>query len=123
MELTALGHKNVLATHKTTLEFTKDDYLTKKGDCIMGIKLNKIPKAMHGKIKIILKINNLKEEIEAEANPEFNHKSEMVIRISDFKDNRTYATRANKASKDINRKIIDILKNPKKEIKIQLSSL
>tara|TARA_Y100000034_G_scaffold54516_1_gene66808 strand:+ start:705 stop:1076 length:372 start_codon:yes stop_codon:yes gene_type:complete len=123
MELTALGHKNVLATHKTTLEFTKDDYLTKKGDCILAINLDKIPKAMQGKIKIILKINNLTEEIKAEANPDFNHKTEMVIRISDFKDNRTYATRANKASKDINKNIIKLLKNPKNKLKIQLASL
>jgi hypothetical protein len=91
MELTALGHKNVLATHKTTLEFTKDDYLTKKGDCILAINLDKIPKAMQGKIKIILK--------------------------------RTYATRANKASKDINKNIIKLLKNPKNKLKIQLASL
>jgi len=123
MKLTASGHKNVLSTHRNTLEFTKDDYLTKKGDCIVGIKLDKIPKSMNGKIKIILKINNLVEEIEAEANPDFNHNSEMVIRITDFKDDRTFATRSNKAAKDINRKIIELLKNPKEKIKIKLVSL
>jgi hypothetical protein len=33
----AQGHENILATHKTTLEFTKDKRLSKKGDCIVAV--------------------------------------------------------------------------------------
>ena len=33
----AFGHKNLLGTHKNTLEFTKDKNLTLKGDCIVGV--------------------------------------------------------------------------------------
>ena len=40
------GHENITARHKTTLEFTKDEDLSLKGDCIVGVKagfqLNKI---------------------------------------------------------------------------------
>ena len=32
------GHENILSTHKTTIEFTKDSELTLDGDCILGIK-------------------------------------------------------------------------------------
>ncbi|MGB9674949.1 MAG: DUF371 domain-containing protein, partial [Nanopusillaceae archaeon] len=31
------GHKLVKATHKSTLEITKDNFLTERGDCIIGI--------------------------------------------------------------------------------------
>ena len=33
----AFGHKNITANHKTTLEFTKENSVTKKGDCIIGV--------------------------------------------------------------------------------------
>ena len=34
----AYGHPNILATHKTTLEFTKDKEVSLKGDCIVAVK-------------------------------------------------------------------------------------
>ena len=33
----AYGHKNILGTHKATLEFTKDEEVSLKGDCIVGV--------------------------------------------------------------------------------------
>jgi uncharacterized protein len=120
MKFKAYGHENLLATHKNTFEFTKDDFLTKQGDCIVGIKLDKIPEAKEGPIKIIISVNNLKEEINAEANPNFNHENEFVIRISGFLDNRTYAIRADKAAKDFDKKMIKELKDPNQEINIEI---
>ena len=38
MRFTAFGHPNISATHKATLEFTKDTGLTAKGTCVVGIK-------------------------------------------------------------------------------------
>ncbi|KUO85763.1 MAG: hypothetical protein AT709_05205 [Caldivirga sp. MG_3] len=32
----ARGHVNVMATHRNTLEITRDDYVTKRGDCIVA---------------------------------------------------------------------------------------
>ena len=40
-EITAYGHENILGTHKTTLEITKEDSLTKRGDCVIAIAANK----------------------------------------------------------------------------------
>lgn len=37
----AHGHENVLATNRTTLEVTKDQHLTKKGDCIIAVSADK----------------------------------------------------------------------------------
>ena len=34
------GHKNILAKHRNTLEFTKDKDLTLNGDCIVGVNAN-----------------------------------------------------------------------------------
>ena len=43
-KINALGHKNVLAKHKTTLEITKDDHLTPQGDCIVAVSADRGPK-------------------------------------------------------------------------------
>src|SRR3989339_697243 len=32
------GHKNIKATHRNTLEFTKDAEVSARGDCILGIR-------------------------------------------------------------------------------------
>jgi hypothetical protein len=121
------GHSNITARHKTTLEFTKDEELGLAGDCIVGVKadfslqqLKKfIKKLNNNKITIIIEtmnnINNnsnekIVEKINAEVNPGFDSDKEMVIRKSGFIDGRTFAIRADKASIDINKRLIVYLK-------------
>jgi len=125
----AYGHPNILATHKTTLEFTKDSKLSLKGDCIVGVNsnfdLNKIKKFIknceNNKIKIIIKtINNKKIQdiIFAEINPDFNDNKELVIRKTNFVSERTFAINSNKAAFDLNRNLIGFLKKKKNRISV-----
>ena len=39
--LEAWGHPNISARNRTTFEFTKENHLTPRGDCIVGIRANK----------------------------------------------------------------------------------
>ena len=117
-EFNAFGHKNMLGTHLTTLEFTKDIHLTTKGDCIIGVNSNfslDELKKLKGKVRIVLCVKDDNEkstdEFTAEINPDFNHETEMVIRTSDFKDRRTFAINATKAARDIKREIIAKMKD------------
>ena len=125
----AYGHPNILATHKTTLEFTKDKELSLKGDCIVGVnadfelkKLKKfIQKSKNKKITITIEtISNkkIKEKINAELNPSFNSSKEFVIRKTNFVSERTFAIRANKAAFDLNRHLINFLKEKDNKISI-----
>ena len=130
----AYGHPNITAKHKTTLEFTKDKNLSLRGDCIIGvnadfslIQLKKFIKSLkNNKIEIIIglkdKVNNkiIKEEIIAEINPEFNSDREMVIRKSDFRDERTFGVRADKGAWELRREFAEILKNSSQEISIEI---
>lgn len=125
----AYGHNNITAKHKTTLEFTKDSYLTLKGDCIIGVKADFSLKEIKDfiknlkskKIKIIIKVNGLTEEINCEINPNFNSVREMVIRKSDFLDVRTFAVRASKASCNLGREFVEKIKNPNQTILVTIS--
>ena len=116
MQFTATGHLNVRSAHKTTLEFTHDDYLTKRGDCILAINANFNliiiqTEGFKNKIKITIEVDGETDELEAVYNPNFNHDQEMVIRTSDFIDERTLATKATKAAANIKRSIVEKLKN------------
>ncbi len=123
---TAYGHKNVLSTHRNTVEFTHDKELTLRGDCILAVaatySLEKIHNAhLHGKIKIRMEIDGISDEIIAEYNPLFQDPHEMVIRKTDFVDRRTFAIKADKVAKDIDRRIVEKMKNPDAVLEICIS--
>ncbi len=117
ISFTARGHKNVLSLHRNTVEFTHDKELTLRGDCILAVSadysIEKLRDAhLHGKIKIVMEIDGISDEIIAEYNPLFQDSHEMVIRRTDFVDRRTFAIKANKVAKDIDRRIVDKMKSP-----------
>ena len=130
----AHGHKNVLATHKTTFEVTKETELSKRGDCIVAVKSTIAPidlppefkeAAKKDNVKIIITIeaDNLKETIDAKGDPklQFTHPTDLVVRKSDYICGRTLAIGANKASIDFSRKLVQKLKNPNQTVKVMLT--
>ena len=128
------GHENITARHKTTLEFTKDRDLSLKGDCIIGVKAdfslpqlkNFIKSIDNNKITIIIetmnninkKNNKIIEKINAEINPGFNSDKDIVIRKSDFRDERTLAVKADKAAFELSRELIKNIIGNKQKISI-----
>ena len=54
-EITFQGHKNIVSLHARTIEITKDSYLTKNGDCIVGVSANKACKDLNTALKSRLK--------------------------------------------------------------------
>ncbi|WP_456328375.1 DUF371 domain-containing protein [Archaeoglobus sp.] len=129
-EVVARGHPNVRATHKTTLEVTKEKELTLRGDCIIGVKADKSLKDFNDEIKdwlrmgkpilveIVLPDYGLKDYLKAFGSPKltFRHETDIVIRKSDFVCDRTLAIKSNKSAKDINREMIELLRDPKTEL-------
>ncbi|MFH2020913.1 MAG: DUF371 domain-containing protein [archaeon] len=111
------GHPNVMATHNTTFEFTKDQNLSPKGDCIIGVRADFTPEDIlrllkKEEIKIIITVDDLKEEITALVNKDFSDEHEIVIRIGEHASKRTLGLRADKAAIHLDRKMIEKLKNP-----------
>jgi len=130
----ARGHKNVLSTHKTTFEVTKEATLTYQGDCIIAVESTKAAADLPlefkeaarkegARITVTIEANELKETISAEGNPQlqFTHQTDLVIRKSDYVCGRTLAIRANKAASDFSRELVEKLKDPNQEIKVTLA--
>lgn len=130
----AYGHPNILATHKTTLEFTKDNELSLKGDCIVGVRADfelkeikhLIKKSKNRKISITIRIfsknKKIKDMILAELNPNFCDGKELVIRKTDFISERTFAIKSNKAAFELNRDLIRLLNDKNSKISVILEN-
>tara|TARA_Y100000310_G_scaffold104351_1_gene102698 strand:- start:12308 stop:12718 length:411 start_codon:yes stop_codon:yes gene_type:complete len=130
---TAQGHKNLLGTHKKTLEFTKEDSLTSNGDCIIGVsadfELDKLKEIVSkgGEIKIEMVLENKDKAVFSDSlmctvNKSFNHETELVVRKSNMETDRTLGILADKGAFDINREMINELKNPEQKIIVKISS-
>ncbi|WP_297435848.1 DUF371 domain-containing protein [Thermococcus sp.] len=126
------GHENVRATHRSTLEFTKEDYLTPRGDCILCIEADKglndlsyeFKRALKAgkRLLIRIRVGDLTDEVLSEGSPDLilDHDFSMVVRKSNYIDARTLSVRANKAARDIDRKIVELLKSPERTAEIEL---
>ena len=128
--IVARGHPNVRATHRTTLEITKESHLTPRGDCIIGVCASKSIAEIDGQIKdwlrsggrveieIVLPQYGLKDRLFAFGSERlsFRHPTDIVVRKSDYVCDRTLAIKATKAAKDLNREIVELLKDPKTEL-------
>jgi hypothetical protein len=129
-----VGHINVQATHRSTVEFTRDTELSRNGDCILVVAADKSLvdfsaefkaglKKPHAKLTIKIQVDDLTEEIHAEGSPHLAliHPTEMVIRKSDFASDRTLGIHADKAACDLSRELVEKLKNPKQQAQITLT--
>ena len=127
-------HENIQATHKTTLEFTKDTHLSKKGDCIVAVAADKALADLtadfkeklrkpHAKLTITIEVDGISEQVNARGSPQLilTHLTDMVIRKSDYVCSRTLAVHADKAAQDLSRDFVEKLKNPKQKVKITLA--
>jgi hypothetical protein len=127
------GHENILATHRTTLEFTKDKRLSKKGDCIIAVAVDKALADLsprfkanlrkpNAKLTIIIEAGGIAELVQAHGAQQLilSHPTDAVIRKSDYVCGRTLAVRADKTANDLSRELVEKLKNPKQKVKITL---
>ncbi|MBU2561404.1 MAG: HAD-IIIA family hydrolase [Nanoarchaeota archaeon] len=126
---TARGHRNILATHKNTLEFTKDKEMSLDGDCILGLEadfsideLQKLAKS-HSQLRMRIKAGEFTDEIEFTVNKNFSSEQELVIRFSEFSSDRTFGFRATKSAKQLDRKLVEKLKDPGQRITVEIEPL
>jgi hypothetical protein len=129
----AYGHENIQASHKTTLEITKESWLSKKGDCIIAVSADKAITDFSSKFKddlrkenaqiaILIETEGITEVINAFGSPRLilAHPTDIVVRKSDYICDRTLAVRADKAACDLSRRLVKKLLNPKEKVKITI---
>ncbi len=128
----AKGHPNVTSAHKSTFEVTMDKEIGIRADCIIGVssrsKLEDFPEELkdaiknkNSVIKIQLETENGFDEITGYGHPELTleHPTDMVCRKSEFKCSRTLMIKADKAAIDLDRELINDLRE-REELKVKI---
>jgi uncharacterized protein len=123
-DVTFYGHPNVRSLHAKTIEITKDEHLTPRGDCIIGVRANKACEDLDEALKHRLKSNSAVVKIEIMVGDESfiitgmgDHRLSMlnphdiVIRRTNFACPRTMSVLCNKASSEVPRKIVETLQD------------
>jgi hypothetical protein len=87
-EVTFYGHPNIRSRHAKTIEITKDEHLTARGDCIVGVRANKACADFDESFKRRIKSNS-----------------------SNFVCPRTLSVLCNKASSELPRRLVNILQD------------
>ncbi len=124
---TARGHLHIRATHPTTLEFTRDTQLTTRGNCIAGVGADFAAGKLKGfftqkLVRILIQAGDAQDAVAARPNPLFSDGHELVIRTTDFRSARTFATGATKAARDLSRSLVERLKDPNATITVTIEA-
>jgi hypothetical protein len=131
--LDARGHPLIAATHPTTFEVTKEDWMTSRGTCIIGVKASKAAFDLSedfkrtasvdgSRIKVVLEVNGVREEVHGLGCSKlgFTDGKSLVCRKSGFTCGRTLMVHSDKAAVDLSRSLISMLKNPNARLEIQI---
>jgi len=130
--LHARGHPNIKASHRTTLEITKDDYVTPRGDCIIAVKATKAAADLRYELKrtitsgsyvtliLTLRPHNLIEVMQGVGAPALTLEDprSIVVRKSSFIDPRTIAIKSSKAAADLDRNFVKHLKDSNSNLEV-----
>ncbi|MFX0169976.1 MAG: DUF371 domain-containing protein [Candidatus Hodarchaeota archaeon] len=131
--LTAQGHTNIRASHRSTFEVTTDSHLTLRGDCIIGVKATHSARTLNAllgnllrkplcQIYTTLRVGTVSETIHGWGSPKLllTASSSVVWRTSSHIDDRTIAVRCDKAAQDLDRRLVELMQNPKTSLQVEL---
>ncbi len=128
------GHPNVRATHTTTFEITKEDYLTPRGDCIIGVSADKsladfndtfkkLAASDRSTLVIVIAVEGIGHDVivaRGSSNLTYSDKTKIIVRKSAYTSPNTAGIRASKAAADLNKNLINGLRKGKEGIALFL---
>ncbi|MEM2142419.1 MAG: DUF371 domain-containing protein [Candidatus Thorarchaeota archaeon] len=120
----AFGHPNILSNHKRTMEITKEDDLTRRGNCIVAVKstlsladldneIREIARNSQTVIKLTMRVGGLIEEVVGRGDPALTYSNpvSMVVRKSSFTCGRTLMINADKSASELDREFVEQLRS------------
>ena len=126
-EIKFRGHPNVLSLHARTLEITREDHLSLRGDCIIGVSANKACADLDEAVKKGVKSTGTLVKVEIIVDNEsyvvtgygddrlsLLNKHDIVIRKTRFACPRTMSVGFDRASSDLPRSMVRLLRDSKK---------
>jgi len=124
-EIRFKGHSMVRATHERTIEITREEHLTARGDCIIGVGAAKGVARLSPSTRRALRSDGARVvftivtpggrfSFSARGSKDLSLQSpiDMVIRKSSFVCGRTVAIQADSSANEIPRGVVEALKSP-----------
>lgn len=123
-EVTFYGHPNVQSLHSKTVEITKEEHLTLRGDCIIGVRANKACTSLDETLRHRLASSDSMVRIEIMVGSEsftingrgdggftLQNPHNIVIRKTSFVCPRTISVRCDRASSEVPRNMVRMLQD------------
>ena len=118
------GHENVRATHRTTIELTREPEVTPRGDCIIGVRASKGLAGFRDGFKSLVRRPGARvvalitdslghaDVVSGFGDPGLSYRDpdRIIIRRSGYIAPNTAMVRACKSAKDLSRDLINSLK-------------
>lgn len=129
------GHRNILSTHKNTIEITKDAEISKRADCIIGVLASKGCADLNPILRQWIRSGHrLEFEIkcgtssffvngQGSSSLDLSNQNDLVLRRSDYASSRTVSIRCSSAACDLPRELIRTLQNPNARGELVIRSL
>jgi hypothetical protein len=132
-KIEARGHPNVRANHKTTFEFTRDNFVTVKGDCILAVGASKAAADLSSSFKrlasselariiFIIEVDGIVDLAVGRGSKllTFTDGRAIVARKSNYVCPKTVMINSNKAARDFTRVFIEHLRDPDAKVNITM---
>jgi hypothetical protein len=133
-EVIFYGHPNVQSLHPKAIEITKDEHLTLRGDCIIGVRAEKACAGLDEPIKHKLKLNSAIVRLDLIVGTEaflitgvgdqrlsLLSPHDIVIRKTNFVCPRTMCVQCDKASLDMPRKMVKMLQDRDRKAMLRIT--
>jgi len=126
VRLTASGSPSILGLHDATLEITRDPAVTERGDCIIGVSAQFDPAALgallnYRKLHVRLCCGEHGDDFTCGVNGQFVPGHEIVFRKSSFLSERTLGVRASKSAAQLDRGLIQALRQPGSVLEVTIT--
>lgn len=128
-KIVAWGHPNVTAKNRTTFEVTKENYLTRRGDCIIAINASKGARDLNGAFKhlarskdaeitVIIDAGSYREIAKGRGDPRLtlSHATDLVARKSNYICDRTLMIETDKVAINFSRDLLKALQDPSQQV-------
>ncbi|MGI0078196.1 MAG: DUF371 domain-containing protein [Nitrososphaerales archaeon] len=129
------GHSNILGLHRNTIEVTKEEEISRRADCIIGVRATKacsdlssalrqhIQRGGYLRFEIIVEEERFAFRGEGSHNLDLTNDRELVLRRSEFASERTGAIKCDVAAIDIPRSIVKKLQSPNSNGKLKIMAV
>lgn len=131
----ARGDSNISSEHRTTLEVTRQGFVSKRGDCIIAVSAEvgasglphwlKDHLRSRGRIRVRIEADGIYDEFECSGHEHmtFEDERDIVFRKSSFVCGRTVGILCSKSAADLNRALVERLERSGAQVKITISTI